>query len=91
MTGVNPTTGTATTDAQGIATFSYAGANEGTDTVVATATINATQATSNDSHITWLPGPILPVPEVQTLVLFGIGALALIGMVLLAKKRVTAG
>jgi hypothetical protein len=96
VTGVNPTSGSATTDALGIATFSYAGANEGVDTVVACADTDigaqlAVQSTvcSNDSHITWTPGMVPPVPEASTLILFGIGLLILggVGVLVMHQKR----
>jgi len=92
VTGVNPTSGSATTDVNGVATWSYAGANEGVDTVVATATINAASVTSNDSHITWTPGMCPPVPEQSTVILLGMGLLTLggVGMMVVLRQRRTA-
>src|SRR5262249_25134104 len=44
-TGANPTTGTATTDANGQATFTYTGTQPGTDTIQATAATFSDTAT----------------------------------------------
>lgn len=54
ITGANPGTGTATTDATGTATFSYKGSNQGTDVAQAKVSTPALTLTSNTSTITWL-------------------------------------
>jgi RHS repeat-associated protein len=54
VTGVNSVAGSATTDASGIASYSYVGANVGSDTVVATATINGQQYASNSVAASWI-------------------------------------
>lgn len=65
VTGPNSTTGSAVTDASGVATFNYSGTNEGTDTVralvrnTATATIN-----SNAVSMVWTFTAVSP-PAVQ--------------------------
>ncbi len=53
VTGANPTSGSGLTDANGNATFTYTGANIGTDTVQATFSAPATALTSNTSTISW--------------------------------------
>ncbi len=60
VTGANPTSSVATTDATGIATFSYAGANNGDDTIQATAPVGGTQVTSNTLAVSWVT-PVQPI------------------------------
>ncbi|HKV29950.1 MAG TPA: RHS repeat-associated core domain-containing protein [Candidatus Dormibacteraeota bacterium] len=56
--GANPQQLSGTTDASGTATFSYTGANSGTDTVTATALINGLRTVSNAVAIQWtVPAP----------------------------------
>jgi RHS repeat-associated protein len=62
VTGANPTTGSATTDAAGIATFTYSGANAGADTVQAT----SGTAVSNTATVNW----IAPVQSISTTPMF---------------------
>ena len=62
VTGVNPTSGTGTTDAAGVATFTYSGTNVGADTVQAT----SGTAVSNSASINW----IKPVQKVSTTPMF---------------------
>ena len=50
VTGVNATSGNATTDTTGTATFTYTGANSGTDTVTA----SYTGQNSNSVNVSWL-------------------------------------
>ena len=59
IAGANPQLGTGTADASGMATFTYTGANAGTDTVVATATTTVPPAslTSNTATIIWTRQP----------------------------------
>jgi MBG domain-containing protein/Big-like domain-containing protein/PKD domain-containing protein len=60
VTGANPATLMATTDASGTATFSYVGANPGEDTLSTT----AGTATSNNATVNWTVGPPNAVPVV---------------------------
>jgi hypothetical protein len=54
VTGPNQTSGTATTNSSGVATFSYTGTKAGVDAVVATATVGVLPLTSNTSMISWV-------------------------------------
>jgi len=64
VTGTNPATGTATTDANGVATWRYTGAKAGSDTVVATATAALQAVTSNAAGVTWKEAaPINRAPD----------------------------
>jgi len=54
VSGPNATTGTATTNSNGVATFSYTGTKAGVDAVVATATVGSLPLTSNSSMISWV-------------------------------------
>ncbi len=67
VTGPNATTGSATTDASGVGTFSYTGTNNGTDGVVATATDPSMTVTSNTAQVSW----ITPVQQVSTTTIWG--------------------
>lgn len=62
VTGANPKTGTANTDANGVATFTYIGDNPGTDTVQAT----SGTAVSNNATVNW----IAPVQKISTTPMF---------------------
>lgn len=60
VSGANVATGSATTDANGTAVFTYTGTNAGTDQVVAMATSNGNTAISNVSQIAWtVPAPVV--------------------------------
>lgn len=64
VTGANSATGTATTDANGVATWRYTGAKAGSDTVVATATAALQAVTSNAAGVTWKEAaPINRAPD----------------------------
>jgi uncharacterized repeat protein (TIGR01451 family) len=54
VTGVNPTTGTATTDANGVAVFMYTGANVGQDAVLATVPSTSPALQSNTATVSWV-------------------------------------
>jgi RHS repeat-associated protein/uncharacterized repeat protein (TIGR01451 family) len=54
VTGANPTTAQATTDASGKATFSYAGANPGVDQAQGTASAPGVTLQSNTSSVSWI-------------------------------------
>jgi hypothetical protein len=56
VTGANPTTGLANTNASGVANFSYVGVHEGIDNVTASTTISNTSVTSSPSLVTWGAG-----------------------------------
>lgn len=62
VTGANSTSGTATTNASGAATFTYSGANAGADTVQAT----SGSAVSNTATVNW----ITPVQKISTTPMF---------------------
>ena len=63
VTGANPTTGTATTDATGAAVFAYSGTQSGNDTVQAT----SGTAVSNSATVSW----VTPVQNISTSTIFG--------------------
>lgn len=63
VTGANPTSGSATTNSSGIATFSYSGTASGNDTVNAT----SGAAVSNNATVSW----IIPVQNVSTTTILG--------------------
>src|SRR5713101_7698750 len=52
-TGANPGTGTASTDANGNAVFTYTGANAGNDVAQATVTAPGVTLNSNTANISW--------------------------------------
>ena len=54
VTGANPTSGTAVSDGNGNAVYTYAGANQGTDRIQAGANISGVQATSNPLSASWV-------------------------------------
>ena len=62
VSGSNPTTGSSTTDASGIATFAYAGGSSGNDTIQASASLSGVQASSNTVTATW----IVPAQPIST-------------------------
>jgi len=51
--GANTADGTAMTDEDGIAVWSYSGITDGMDTIVATATVDVDELTSNPAYKTW--------------------------------------
>jgi len=63
VTGPNATSGSRTTDSTGTATFTYTGANIGTDTVTAT----YAGQNSNSANVSWL----VPTQAVSTSTVFG--------------------
>ncbi|MBI2755846.1 MAG: Ig-like domain-containing protein, partial [Chloroflexi bacterium] len=56
VSGANTQVKQATTDANGIASFTYSGVKTGTDTIQASATVNGSTLTSNTAAITWAAG-----------------------------------
>ena len=87
-------TGYAVTDANGEATFTYVSALEGTDTIQActgfiVSSTEEAQICSNEVTKTW-QGNVPPVPELSTIVLFGIGLLMLGGLVVLIRRKASA-
>jgi RHS repeat-associated protein len=62
VTGANPTTGTATTNSAGLATFTYTGTHNGNDSVQAT----SATAVSNTATVSW----ITPVQNISTSTIF---------------------
>lgn len=67
ISGVNPTSGTSTTDSNGVATFTYTGGNSGSDTIAATAAVNGAQVPSNAVQVSWL----LPVQTISSTTVTG--------------------
>jgi RHS repeat-associated protein len=53
VTGANPATGTAVTNASGVATFTYTGHATGTDTATASFTGNSSNVSSSPVTVTW--------------------------------------
>jgi RHS repeat-associated protein len=62
VAGANNTSGTVTTDANGLATFTYAGVKSGNDTIQAAANVSGEQVTSNSVSAVW----IVPAEPVST-------------------------
>ena len=60
VTGANAKVGTATTTANGVATFSYSGSKSGSDSVSAATTANDQAVSSNTVAVTWTPAPPRP-------------------------------
>lgn len=63
VTGANATSGNTTTNSSGVATFSYTGANSGTDTVQAA----YSGSNSNTASVSW----VTPLQPVSTTTIFG--------------------
>jgi RHS repeat-associated protein len=79
VAGVNEGAGSATTDINGVAFYTYTGANSGTDTVQATAGISGVLLTSNTVSATWLTPPPVQAPTVTLLPQPSLGRGALMG------------
>jgi len=79
VTGANSTFGSGTTGSNGIASYTYTGANTGEDTIQATASISGELVTSSNISASW----ITPVPLVTTeaVTLTGPPSLGPIGLV----------
>jgi len=60
VTGANSNTGSAVTDGNGRAAFSWNGVKSGVDTVQAKATISGTTVSSNSALVSWV-SPVLPI------------------------------
>lgn len=60
VTGANPTSGSATTGADGVATFTYTGTNNGTDTVQAIADDGRMRVTASPASVGWVT-PLAPI------------------------------
>jgi len=67
ITGANPGTQTASTNAAGDAQFTYVGANQGTDQVQATLTVGTVTLQSNTVSVSW----IAPIKTVSTTLVNG--------------------
>lgn len=67
VTGANPTTNTAVTDANGNATFTYSGTNNGTDNVTASVTLGLVHLTSNNASVVW----VTPTANISTSMVWG--------------------
>ena len=89
--------GTDATDSNGEATWTYSSEEEGTDTIQAcfNPIVYSAQCTtpsricSNEVTKTW-QGSVPPVPELSTIVLFGIGLLMLGGLIVLVRRKASA-
>ena len=79
VAGVNATVGSATTSSSGTATFSYTGSNSGTDTVVATASVDGVLISSNSLSAAWITPPPAQAPAITLLPQPSPGRGALIG------------
>ena len=62
VTGANPATGTGVTDSNGVATFTYTGANTGVDTAQASFTQGSISVQSNTATVGW----IIPITPIST-------------------------
>src|SRR5262249_42349923 len=60
ITGANPTSGSAATNSQGVAVFTYTGAQYGVDTAQASIQVGNVQLLSNTATITWLTFTLSP-------------------------------
>jgi hypothetical protein len=79
VSGANSIIGSAVTASNGVASFSYTGANTGIDTIIATAVANGHALTSNNISAAWVaPVPVTPVASVK---LIGPPAIGLTGLV----------
>ena len=80
VTGPNAAFANATTDDNGVATYSYLGANSGTDKIQATASLDGELQTSNSLNATWL-SPInrSPAAAVTLLAPPSLGVAGLLG------------
>jgi len=56
VTGANPQSQEVTANASGQASFTYAGARQGTDSIVASATVSSSPISSNPVSVTWAAG-----------------------------------
>jgi RHS repeat-associated protein len=78
--GANSNVGSSTTGSNGIATYSYTGANSGSDTVQATAVVNGQLLTSNNVSASWvLPVPPTPAESITLMAPPALGKAGLIG------------
>ncbi|HEX3153308.1 MAG TPA: Ig-like domain-containing protein, partial [Candidatus Angelobacter sp.] len=67
VTGANATSGTATTNSSGKATFVYSGAASGVDSIVASVSAGSTTLNSNTSTINW----VVPAQPISTTTING--------------------
>jgi RHS repeat-associated protein/uncharacterized repeat protein (TIGR01451 family) len=67
VTGPNATSGTATTNSSGKATFVYSGATSGVDSIVASTSASSTTLNSNTSTINW----VVPAQPISTTTING--------------------
>jgi sugar lactone lactonase YvrE len=93
VSGANTKVGTATTNAQGVATFSYTGSKIGSDSVSAATSANAQAVSSNSVSVTWTPvllpqtgSPGRPPLELLLLILPGLLLVCLGGTLLLPRR-----
>jgi RHS repeat-associated protein len=67
VNGPNATSGSATTDANGVAAFTYTGTSDGTDTAQASIISGTTTLQSNLSNVSW----VTPVQSISTTTVLG--------------------
>ena len=80
VTGANNSLGSGTTGSNGVASFTYTGANSGNDTIQATAVIDGQVLTSNSVSASWIiPTPPSPASSVNLVAPPALGLIGLIG------------
>ena len=80
VTGVNSIIGSGTTGNNGVASFSYTGANSGSDTIQAAAVVNGQALTSNSVSASWIvPAPPIPAAGVTLIAPPALGVIGLVG------------
>ena len=80
VNGANSNLGSATTDSNGVASYTYSGANTGSDSILATAVINGQQLTSNAVTASWInPVPVNPGGSVALIAPSTLGQGGLVG------------
>ncbi len=80
VVGANSNTASATTNLNGIATFTYNGANTGNDTIQATAVVGGQIFTSQSVSVSWVaPGPLNPDGTVTLMAPPNLGEAGLVG------------
>jgi hypothetical protein len=80
VVGANSYIGNGITGSNGVASYTYTGANSGNDTIQATAVVNGIALTSNSVSASWvLPVPPVPAANVTLMPLPAVGIIGLMG------------
>ena len=80
VNGANNNLGSATTDVNGVASYSYTGTNNGNDSIHATAVVGGQQLTSNSVAVSWIaPIPLNPEGNIALIAPPTLGQAGLIG------------